>query len=269
MKLVNLESVKKRFTVMVFTMMLSFLSVFSTFNITAFAERSDVDSICTLQTGLTEVSYICAQANAVVGTDILVYSGSDGVLTFSNKEYSELEMQEKRDFMQTALAATKESSLGVQQQNKVYNFIAEQDNATSAAVKYLQSDASADFVAAKAWFRPFSGPVSTIMGVLCLVIFVMIAVSMLFDCAYLALPAFQALLEHGDEHKRPFGVSREAWHANKEVETDERHRNVMSIYAGKRIPVIIIMCLCLGYVISGTIYDIVVFCIDAFSSVNI
>lgn len=250
-------------------LILSMLMVLLTSSLSVFADRSDVDATITMQPSQGEIASVCAQANATVGEDILVYTGDDGVLTFSNKLYSDLDMEEKREFMGVALAATKETSLGVQQQNRLYNFIYEQDNAVSAAVRYLQSDTSADFVAAKEWFRPFSSPLSTVMGVLCLLIFIFMGFSIIFDIAYLALPFFQGLLERGEERKRPIGVSREAWAANREVETDERHRGVFSIYLGKRIPAIILMSLCLGYVISGYIYDIVIYFIDAFSSIHL
>ena len=250
-------------------LILSMLMVLLTSSLSVFADRSDVDATITMQPSQGEIASVCAQANATVGEDILVYTGDDGVLTFSNKLYSDLDMEEKREFMRVALAATKETSLGVQQQNRLYNFIYEQDNAVSAAVRYLQSDTSADFVAAKEWFRPFSSPLSTVMGVLCLLIFIFMGFSIIFDIAYLALPFFQGLLERGEERKRPIGVSREAWAANREVETDERHRGVFSIYLGKRIPAIILMSLCLGYVISGYIYDIIIYFIDAFSSIHL
>lgn len=231
-----------------------------------YADRSEVDAVTTMEEGLSEISRVCAQANNTCGLQILVYTSSDGLLTFSNKLYSQLDMQEKRDFMQVALEATQETSLGSQQKNKLYNFIAEQDNPTSAAIKYLKSDASADFVEAKAWFRPFSGVIGTIMGVICLVVFLLLGISCLFDCAYLCLPTFQALLEHGEEHKRPFGVSREAWKAMKDVTADMKYRNIMSVYFSRRMPVVIVCCLCLVYIISGQIYDALVFFIDAFSS---
>lgn len=250
-------------------LLVSTLTVLLLSSITVFADRSDVDATITMQPSQGEISSVCAQANATVGEDILVYTGDDGVLTFSNKLYSELDMEEKREFMRVALAATKETSLGVQQQNRLYNFIYEQDNTVSAAVKYLQSDTSADFVAAKEWFRPFSSPLSTVMGVLCLLIFIFMGFSIIIDVAYLSLPFFQGLLERGEERKRPIGVSREAWAANKEVETDGRHRGIFSIYLGKRVPAIILMSICLGYVISGYIYDIIIYFIDAFSSIHL
>lgn len=256
----------RRSILAVLLMMVAILSILFMNGVSVYADRSEVDAVTTMEEGQSEISRVCSQANNTCGLEILVYTSSDGLLTFSNKLYSQLDMQEKRDFMQVALEATQETSLGAQQKNKLYNFIAEQDNPTSAAIKYLKSDASADFVEAKAWFRPFSGVIGTVMGVICLVVFLLLGISCLFDCAYLCLPTFQALLEHGEDHKRPFGVSREAWKAMKDVTADMKYRNIMSVYFSRRIPVVIVCCICLGYIVSGQIYDILVFFIDAFAS---
>ena len=250
-----------------FYLLLSFIMIFA-MSVPVYADRSDVDASVTLQTGLGEVAKVCSQANDTCGKKILVYTGSDGVLSFSNTLYSELEMEQKREFMEVALRATNETSLGAQQKNKLYNFIAKQDSSVSAAIKYLKSDASADFVEAKAWFSPFSGPISTVIGLLCLCIFTFLALSIVFDIAYLVLPMFQAVLEHGNDNKRPIGVSREAWQTVLDMNSGKNEgRNVLSVYMSKRVPVMIICSICLGYLISGKIYDLMVFFVDAFSAI--
>lgn len=230
------------------------------------AERSEVDSSVSMQPS-GEIANVCNQANTVAGLKILVYS-SDGVVTFSNNLYSELDVNQKRQFMETALGATRATGLGSQQKNKLYNFIAEQDNTTSAAIKYLKSDASADFVAAKSWFHPFSKYIAPVLGLICLLVFMFLAMSILFDCAYLVLPMFQGLLERGEPNKRPFGVSREAYLTMKDINNPKYEgRNILSVYMSKRLPVIIVCAICLGYLVTGKIYDIMVFIVDAFSSI--
>lgn len=230
------------------------------------ADRSDVDSLCNIGTGQSAVVGICNRANEVAGknVEILVYTASDGILSFSNKDYKDLDMDTRRDFMETALSATKESGLGSKTKNKVYNFIEQQDSTVSAAVKYLKSDASADFVGAKSWFRPFSGVFGYIMGFLCLAIFMFLGASIVFDIAYLVLPGMQLLLEHGNTDKRPFGVSREAWKTQREIESADKYQNAVVVYAKRRVGIILICSLCLAYVISGKVYDIIIFFIDIF-----
>lgn len=251
-----------------FIVLCSLIMVFFMHSVTLYADRSEVDAVVSLSKNLSEVSKICYQANDTCGLNILVYTPSDGLLSFSNKEYSDLELEEKREFMEVALLSTQESSLGVQMKNRVYNFIANQDTPTSAAIKYLKSDASADFVTAKAWFRPFSSPISIALGVICLVIFLFLGLSMLFDIAYLCLPMFKAILERGEENKQPFGVSREAYSTMIDIHKDNSsYKNVMGVYFTRRMPVVIIASMCLGYVISGKIYDIIVFFVDSFSGI--
>lgn len=232
-----------------------------------FADRSDVDSVVNIGEGQGAVASICARANDVSGTDILVYTGNDGILSFSNKLYAELDMETKRQFMETALKTTKESSLGTQAKNKVYNFIEKQDETTSAAVKYLKSDASADFAEARAWFRPFSSGFGVVMGVMCLLIFMFLGASIVFDLCYLLIPGVQLLLERGKSNERPVGVSREAWKTQQDLERKTEYENALTIYLKRRVGIIFVCSLCLGYVISGKIYDVIVFFIDVFTSV--
>ena len=254
----------KKFKILLLVMVSAIMLVSS--SIIVYADRSEVDSSIAMQPS-GEINRVCEQANGVANRDVLVYS-SDGVVSFSNSLYSELDTTQKREFMEVALGATRATGLGSQQKNKLYNFIAEQDSTTSAAIKYLKSDASADFVAAKSWFHPFSKYISPVLGLICLLVFMFMAMSMLFDCAYLVLPMFQGLLERGEPNKRPFGVSREAYITMRDINKDKYEgRNILSVYFSKRMPVLIICAICLGYLVTGKIYDIMSFIVDAFSGI--
>lgn len=243
--------------------MFSFL-VFFIASVGVYADREDVDSIVYVSEGQTEIAGICSRANTEVGSSILVYTSDDGLLSFSNKKYSKLDMTEKRDFMEVALLTTKESGLGPQVKNKVYNFIADQDSTTSAAVKYLRSDASADFAGAVAWYKPFSSVFGVVLGLLSLFIFMFLGLSILIDISYMVIPGVKLLLESGREGKPKF-VSPEAYTSLKESTESQGYRNYMSLYFSRRVPTILIMSIALGYLISGKIYDIIVFIIDAFT----
>lgn len=230
------------------------------------AERSDVDSVVNVGLNQTAVASICARANDVVGKEILVYTPNDGILSFSNKLYADLDMDTKRDFMETALKTTKESGLGTQAKNKTYNFIEQQDEAISQAVKYLKSDTSADLASARAWFRPFSNVFSTIVGVFCCLIFLFLSSSIAWDIAYLVLPGAQYAMELGGKREKPVGVSREARKTMEEVEKDTKYTNILSVYIKRRLGIILACCLCLGYVISGQIFDILIWFIDVITN---
>lgn len=211
-------------------------------------------------------SNICTEANKYA-TKGNVLSCSNNTLKFSNKNYSKMETEDKEDFMEAALTATTKSGMNTKMKNKVYNFIASQDTPVSNSMKYLQSDASADFLEAKKIFDPFSGVIGTILGVLTTAIFLFAGLSMLIDVMYLVLPGFQAVLERGEENKRPWAVSNDAFTAKRDSEKSDEHKNVLSLYLKRRIGLIVAMAICLGYLISGKIYDVIVYFIDAFSSI--
>jgi len=231
------------------------------------ADRREVDSIVYVGENQTEILAICTSANSLVGKEIIVYTGGDGLLSFSNNNYTKLPVDKRKDFMETALLSTKESGLGNQVKNKVYNFIAEQDKTTSAAVKYLRSDVSADFASAVSWFKPFGSVFGVILGMLSLFIFMFIGVSVLVDIAYMVLPGIRVMLE-GGMSGRPKWVSREAYSAVRECEQSvesQGYKGYMSLYFKRRVPSIMAMSIALGYLISGQVYEIVVYIIDSFS----
>lgn len=259
-------AIRKRSRSILITMLFSLLMV--SFNtLIVFADRSDIDSVTYVGESQTAILSICSSANSVAGTEILVYTGSDGLLSFSNKKYTGLTVDVRRDFMETALLSTKESGLGTQVKNKVYNFIANQDSTTSAAVKFLMSDASADFATAASWFKPFGSVFGVLLGLLSLFIFMFIGLSITIDIAYMVLPGVRVMIEGGMSGK-PKWISREAFSAVKESEEGMQNNNYkgyMGIYFKRRVPSILAMSIALGYLISGEIYSIIVYIVDAFS----
>lgn len=258
----------------IYTCIIIFLMCVTSFAYPVYADDAvSVDSSITVDGNSAEIANICTQANNSVNAKgssvILSYkaSSNSGLLKFSNRFYSKLDSTEKRTFMETALSATTKTGLNAKTKNKVYNFIANQDVPVTNAMKYLQTDANADFVEAKKLFDPFSGVIGTILGVLCVAVFLFTGLSIVFDVFYLVLPGVQMVLERGEENKKPFGVSKEAYASLKDSEKDGEYHNVLSIYMKRRIWLILIMSICIGYLISGAIYDLVVFFIDAFSSI--
>lgn len=239
----------------------------SLFSNIVYAERSDIDSISYVGENHAEIVAICAKANNIANTDVLVYTGNDGLLSFSNTKYSKLTVDERRDFMETALLSTKESGLGSQVKNKVYNFIAKQDTSSSSAVKFLRSDASADFATAASYFKPFGSVFGVALGMLSLFIFMFIGLSILIDMAYMVIPGARVFIEGGTKGK-PKWVSKEAFSAvveSEEALAGQSYKGYMSLYFKRRVPSIIGMSVTLGYLISNQIYSIIVYIIDSFA----
>lgn len=223
-----------------------------------------VDAVANVGTGRGEINSICARANNVVGVNILSYDSKEGLLSFSNSKYAELNRIEKQEFMQAALDATNGSSLGVQGRNKVYNFISEQDNATAKAVGYLKSNAGTDLAEAGAWFRPFASWFGIAFGVFSVFIVALFGISIMLDICYFGIPAFEAVVSKGNG--KPILVSKDAWSVRKDIDSSGVYQNEILAYMKRRIVTIIAVGVCLAYLISGKVYDIILFFVDAFSN---
>lgn len=216
---------------------------------------------------ISTVKGICSVGNNSVNKTILSCN-NNGTLSFNSSVYAMLDIDKKDTFMEASLSAVSKSGLGVKVKNKVYNFIANQDTAVSSAIKLLAEDTTADFVTASKWLKPFSGGISTAMGVLCLLIFIFLGFGLCMDLAYLSIPGFQLILERGEENKRPFCVSPEAWKVNRKIASDPNNgENIISAYLKKRVPVILVIAITLCYLISGKIYDVMVFFSESFNKI--
>lgn len=232
------------------------------------APAPEIDAVLQTLENSASIAELCDQANNSIGETILYYEAADGLLKFSNGDYAELDSKEKERFMETALkyVSSLPNYVSAKTKNSLYNFIAQQDTAVTSAMKYLQLNAGADLVEAETWFAPFNSVIGTILGIICILIFLFLGLSILFDIFYLIIPPFQALLDaSGDGMKKPWGVSREAWSSMRDVEKSEMYKNVVGMYFKRRAGVIVIVSIAITYLVSGKIYDLVIWLVEAFS----
>ncbi len=243
---------------------LSLLLCMGIFGVSAIA-NDEVAARKFIQKSNSTISDILKSANEKAGSTVAEYNESTGVVLFSNKAYNKLSTKKKEAFMREALLGVKESGLGGQVKTRLYNFIADQDGTTAAAIKFLKSDTSADLVAAMSWLRPFTGVIGTFLGFLCLLIFIMMSVSIVIDMAFITLPA----VTYGIVSKkhRPFYISREAWGTVRECESSTEYKSTASIYLKRRVGSMLLVGLCLLYLVSGQIYDLFAWILDSFGNV--
>lgn len=229
---------------------------------------NEIDATLQTVTNSGYLSELCSESNAVAGATILSYEAGSGLLRFSNKEYKKLTVEKREEFMETALSYVSKipNTASAKMKNSVYNFIAQQDEATTAAMKYLQVNAGADLVEAEKWFSNISGFISTLLGLFCILIFMFLGFSIVFDISYIVIPPFQAMLDSTTEGvKKPWGVSKEAYMSMQEAEKSDKYKNVLSLYFGRRAKVLIIVALAIVYLVSGKIYDVVLWFVESFS----
>lgn len=250
-----------RIMMLLLVMMMPFMVVTS-----AHAE-GDHDVNATLNVGKDQggIGGVADAINDGTDTTILDYDSAEGVLTFNNKEYSKMDNGERRDYMKAALGAIRKSELSTMAKNRMYNFVADQDKTTTAALRNLQTDSQADVASATTWFRPFSGIVSTILGLLTLVVFIFLAVSTVFDTAYITIPVFRMFTMK--DNGKPFFITTEAYSAINDTEgsNDGKYRTPLGLYFRRRAWIMVLIGVCLLYLISGQIFDLIIFLIDAFA----
>lgn len=206
---------------------------------------------------------------AVADTDFVTYSFSSNVanITINMTEYNKLGNKAKQDLMQVALDTTYNSNVSKTNRNKIYNALCKQDEPTSALVRQLSEDVNADFAGAYKYFKPFSGPLGVVLGLLTLAIFVILGLTLVIDIAFITLPFVQSCLLNNDG-KAKF-VSIEAVNAVKEQESKSgsEYVNPMGIYLKSKTKQYIAIFICILYLMSGKIFSLLARFMDYFSGV--
>ncbi len=190
--------------------------------------------------------------------------GTDStVVMFNSTLFDELPLTDKKAVMSILLKTVDNAdSDGNQSLMQLYKFFEEQDSTTANLVRQLNDNVKADYISAYSILRPFSGGYATLLGVLCLLIFIFLTLSIVIDLAFIVLPMFRNFLTDtlGDH---PKFVSKEAVMAVREAESDSLSRKDATwIYFKGRVKVIVILGFVLLYLVGGKIYDIVGMIID-------
>lgn len=210
-----------------------------------------------------------SNVTAVADTDFVTYSFSSNVanITINMTEYNKLGNKAKQDLMQVALDTTYNSNVSKTNRNKIYNALCKQDEPTSALVRQLSEDVNADFAGAYKYFKPFSGPLGVVLGLLTLTIFVILGLTLVIDIAFITLPFVQSCLLNSDG-KAKF-VSIEAVNAVKEQESKSgsEYVNPMGIYLKSKTKQYIAIFICILYLMSGKIFSLLARFMDYFSGI--
>ena len=169
--------------------------------------------------------------------------------------------------MQVALDTIYNSNVSKTNRNKIYNALCKQDEPTSALVRQLSEDVNADFAGAYKYFKPFSGPLGVVLGLLTLAIFVILGLTLVIDIAFITLPFVQSCLLNNDG-KAKF-VSIEAVNAVKEQESKSgsEYVNPIGIYLKSKTKQYIAIFICILYLMSGKIFSLLARFMDYFSGI--
>lgn len=192
----------------------------------------------------------------------------DGVSVSVNmSKYNDLSATNKTDVMNATLKAINNSNLVKTDKTRLYNFVAKLDTGTSAMLKELSDDVKADFFSAAYYLKPFNGWLGIILGVFTVLLLTMLTATVLVDLAYIALPIFRNFLTPADPGKKPKFVSQEAVHAVETAESTKFAVSSTGAYFKSKSKQFIFIAICILYLTSGKIFELVGKIVDMFQGV--
>ena len=215
------------------------------------------------------LSTVVAAGNTVsqeaVGENILGYD--NGKFFFKPLKYNMMSYDEKKDFMKTTLNAIVNSKMRSVAKTKAYNFISERDGDMAAAIKLVADETTADLYGAKALLSGVLDKIGVVMGVISIMIFALMGLTMVMDMAYIVIPGIRLFLDRSEGKKRPFLVSTEAWKSVQESERGNTSAGALSIYIKNRVIMLLILSVMLMLIVTGKLYDLMGWIVDSFSGI--
>lgn len=188
-------------------------------------------------------------------------------IEFDMSAYNNLGQASKQEVMRIILVNVEASSMSQMSRSKIYNFISNNDKSTSSLVRQLSNDVTADFASAYSSFKPFSGVIGWILGLITLAIFIMLGLTIVVDIAYIVIPIFQNFLSSESDKAKPKYVSSEAWNSVKGAEEGTTFKEPLGIYFKLKTKQFLALGICVLYLVSGQIYNVIARIIDSFSGI--
>ena len=139
-----------------------------------------------------------------------------------------------------------------------------QDGDASKILRNLEKDLTADIANGRDVYLPFSGTVTTILGLIALGVFIGVGISMVIDISYLTLPMVQKSFDEKPDKTLPKLVSSQAYFVARERESNEKG-NYLYSYLKKRSVAVALVMISLGYLSSGLIFEAVGYVVQVFS----
>ena len=250
-------------------------------SVVAYADSEDNMSNPELQLGSTSgISYFISKVNTYTSSKITdidsssqyfsMFStkniGDSPVLYMNKKGYDKQTVKVKQAILSQVYKCLDDSEVTSRDKNRIYNWIEGIDQVNSTVVKEFSSSTSTDLYGAQKILLPFQSKMGIVLGVIALVIALTLTFSFVWDMAFLSIPFFTVLLTRNgsvDMTNRPFLVSQDAVLAY--LESNANNKQALTVWFKYRMKSSIIIGLCLTYLISNQIWQLVSFLVDVIS----
>lgn len=200
------------------------------------------------------------------GVFACITGGSSGVTDFSikydNTTFAKMTQDEQKKATQEMVATFSSWGMSTDATSKFSDKLVSTNdlpysNADAVAALFNQG---ADINGAMGWFAPFQGVVGLILGVLVVILMVLLIASTVLDLVYIGLPTARMAMTskaEGSGKDTPFGISSDALRIVNEKEQGNGGGNVYLKYFKSRILTYIILAVCILYLVSGQIGNLI------------
>lgn len=234
--------------------------IFTIPNILTVFAHSATDPVMSLDGAGGDVSANLVEANnygTAHGATGAVLEVEGDMIYFVRDNYQAMDYEGKKEFMSKALSGIQNSGLASTTKSKVYNFIKERDPSTSQVVTALSQDYSGNLTDANETLKKWgvAQTLSKLLGVLCIMVFSFMALSMVTDVLYLNIPFVTQVLDEHGENGKPKWVSNDAIDAWRETAGYGGNTNLA--FLKKKVVSLIFVSLILVALVSGKLYTII------------
>ena len=159
----------------------------------------------------------------------------------------------------------------------VSNWWSHLQNKKGVGTRFLNqvlADTKPDFVTASKWYKPFSGPIGTLLAFGSIIAMALVGLVMAADILYITVPPFRLFVDDkGTDGKVQISkiFSHAAIHAVKTVEEggdSAGNKAALGIYFKMRVWELILLAICLLYLVNGKIYTLVGYILDMLSGIT-
>lgn len=280
---ISIKGKKLKLMAIVLLMMLIIMTMISSIGVfaagTTSAEQAQISLTTKVHSTLQGNKYSVEGGGFLSGDDLLVGSATDGY-DLDESQFNRLTSDAQTSLVNDIAKASNEaveteSSKGVSE-STVQDWWKQLQSKKGAGSKFLNvilENTKPDFVTANQIYKPFSGLVSTIMGIVAVIGMGLLGIVLVTDIFYIVLPPFRLLVPDSDsadsKKRRSLLVSNDAIYAVKcaEESTDSggSKKQALGIYLKRRVVMLIILGICLMYLVSGSIFTLVGYILDLVS----
>lgn len=237
-----------------------------------------------VQSQLSQQEYAVEGGGYTKGSDLFDGSATDGY-DLDEDEFNKLTSSAQTELVKDIADKSYEAEDTQQNvsEDTVQNWWKELQTKKGAGSKFLNvilENTKPDFVTANQIYAPFSGIIGTIMGVIAVVGMGLLGIVMVADIFYIVIPPVRMMVSQEGVSAEPGGgrgsrtgssklFSDDALYAVKVAEESSdaggSKKQALGVYLKRRIPMLVLLGICLLYLVSGSIYTLVGYILDLVS----